>query len=158
MPLPFWVILAIATHYSGVIIPTTSADNIVAQDLFTTTVVLKALSLCRQIWLLYYGNWAQKCASSKLGEWHWQGLAKADGNTYLTAAFMKGTSHLQMKHVDVKQLGHVEQSKHLSRGGIFSSPHWFYQEPQKTGDLFYWRAKWLQAPWFLQALVSSSEQ
>lgn len=33
-------------------------------------------------------------------------------------AFVKGTSHKWMKYVDVKQLGHVEQSKHLNGDGI----------------------------------------
>ena len=33
-------------------------------------------------------------------------------------AFVKGTSHKWMKHVDVKQLGHVEQSKVLNGDGI----------------------------------------
>lgn len=33
-------------------------------------------------------------------------------------AFVKGTSHKWMKHVDVKQLGHVEQNKHLNGDGL----------------------------------------
>lgn len=36
--MPFGVIIAIAIHYDGAIIPDTSTDNIVAHDLFTTTV------------------------------------------------------------------------------------------------------------------------
>lgn len=98
--------------YGGIIIPPTSADSIVAQNLFSAMVILKA-SIPSAGWTstyLCYSNGGPKCNSSELEGWNWQRLAKTDGSTYLISVFIKGISDVWMKHVNVKQLGHVEQN------------------------------------------------